>query len=70
MSEQAEPITEVHVVWQVEYPDDSVLGVFTDPDEAKSFMESVRKNYEGGVFSQLFPIGMKGADMERRYLDD
>lgn len=70
MSEQSRPITEVHVVCHAESAHDNILGVFADPDEAKAYMRSVRNDYEGGVFSRLFPIGMKGTDPERRYLDD
>lgn len=48
------------VVGQIETPNDSVLGVFTDPDEAKACMWGVRNNDEGDVFSLLFPTGTYG----------
>ena len=69
MAEQSAPITEVHVVWHSESAHDNILGVFTDASEAKAYMGSIRNDYAGGVFSTLFPIGMKGTDPERRYLD-
>lgn len=57
----------VWVVQHDESPDDTVLGVFETPDEADSFAEEVKHQFETGVFCTEFEIGFRFDRGSARY---
>lgn len=49
----------VWIVQQDETPDNVVLGVFDDPDEADGYAETIKDDFPGHVIIEEYPLGYK-----------
>jgi hypothetical protein len=55
-------VRRVWIVQQDETPDNVVLGVLDDPDEADEFAETIKDDFPGHVIIQEYPLGYRYTD--------
>ena len=58
---------ERHVVWVVYHdsgPDNNILGVFDNPEDAEEYAELIAPQYEKGALTSSFPIPWRSSDQE------
>ncbi|GAA1675978.1 hypothetical protein GCM10010977_22150 [Citricoccus zhacaiensis] len=57
------------IVQQDETPDNVVLGVFDDPDEADGYAEAIKDDFPGHVIIEEYPLGYKYTDGSAGFSD-
>jgi len=53
---------EVWIVFHDVSPDNNILGVFVDEEEAREYAERIGSNYPTGVLTSPFPVPWRSDD--------
>ena len=61
------PARSVWIVQHDESPDNTILGVFATRNEASTFAEEVKPQFENGVIFAQFALGYRFDDNSARY---
>ena len=64
------PASSVWIVQHDESSDNTILGVFTTRNEASTFAEEVKAQFENGVIFAQFALGYRFDDNSARYSSD